>query len=284
MSIENKQTPPEQAVETPDEIRALFDRCVQKERDRLRGGTNNVEPTVQLIFAENAGPKFTTPPYNGDSLLWKSLYLDFVEELKTASDMRLWYLLGVWLKDEGIRNPETFFPRKILKELTKEFGISQADLRNVNALRLWLPYTEPLVRKARWLRKQEVKPDALNARLEQLGYDDGAVSLSATKPWRSPVEFTSEWVASRTLSSDNEYQRETLVNSYSRYFKEWRPLCFLCWERAVGEFWVCEKPIAHCQVHSPDKLPESENDAWLDRAGRRWWRQEFEIRYTMPAV
>src|SRR5580700_1536428 len=151
MSTQEKLSPPRSTGETPSEIESLFERCVQKERERQAQSTKEkMRPAIQEIFAENAGPKFVYD-LKGDALSLKNQYLQLVEELKTATDIMLWYRLGVWLKDEGIRNPETFFPESILKKLAKHFEISRGDIWNVNIVRLWLPYTEPLVRKAMWL-------------------------------------------------------------------------------------------------------------------------------------
>jgi hypothetical protein len=284
--MDEKEPLQNEPCESPDYIRDLLGRLVQREREWLDPSTRRTEPAIQEIFAEPAGPKFISLSRDlvDDAFRWKNLYLQTVDQLRTADGIMLWYFLGIWFKSEDIRNPETFFPTEILEQLREKFGISVGDMRIVSLIRLWFPYTEPLVRKDRWLRKSGVDSRTRNQRLQQLGYNPGAVELIAAKSWRSPREFTCEWVASRTQESSRKYERETLVNAYSRYFTGWRAVCPFGPERAVGEFWVCEEAVPHCDIHHPDNLPESQIDAWRDRTGRLWWREGLDIRYTAPSV
>jgi len=201
-----------------------------------------------------------------------------------------WYRLAQWLKSEGIREPDKFLPSNVLKRLTQIPGFSGADIRNTYAVRTWFPYTEPLVRKTKWLRQQ--KDVDLRKRLLELGYDSTAVNLatsgtSSQEPWGSAVEFTCEWIASRSSGSPTEYQRETLRNSYSRFLGTWRyrlSKCSFCDKPAEIEFWAYGNPVRNCREHGADQLPTSEDAAWKDQSGRRWWRQDLEICYTTPAV
>jgi hypothetical protein len=282
MSTADTQPVQEPPWDAPDEIKRLFDRCALRQKDWLSPSTKPLEIARQWLFEER---KFTSPPDAGaaEPLIFKKLYLELVEQLKTADDVMLWYWLGQWFKSEGIRNPDKFLPKKILDALTRELSISGADIRNAYAVRIWLPYTEPLLRRTRWLQQQKTR-NPRNA-LRNLGYDSEAIESAASRRWSSPVEFTCDWVAERTLGSGKEYQRETLVNSYSRYLKRWWSRvnkCSFCPEPAVGEFWVREESIPYCQLHRPDLLPLSENSAWTDHDGRRWWRQNLDIRRIPP--
>jgi hypothetical protein len=68
----------------------------------------------QWLFSEpkySSEPKFSSPMLADDPAVWKRFYRGFVEELKTANDPRFWYLIGEWLKFEGIRDPAVFFLR-----------------------------------------------------------------------------------------------------------------------------------------------------------------------------
>jgi hypothetical protein len=171
-------------------------------------------------------------------------------------------------------------------QIMKGMGISRADIRNAQLVRIWLPYTEPLLRKAKWLKKG--KKHRRSEHLESLGYDAQAVALvTSGRKWTSLVEFTAEWLAERSLRTNRHFQRETLVNSYSRVFPKGvmslMTRCAFCGENVDGEFWVGEEAIPYCEDHTPERLPESQTRAWTDRAGRRCWREGLEIRLAAPA-
>jgi hypothetical protein len=222
-------------------------------------------------------------PENPEPLFYKERYLELVEKLRgVQEDAEFYYWVEQWCKSEGLRVPKNFVPPKAARWLIKEAKISGADILNARVVRSWLPYTEPLVRKTRWLRQENA--GNLGKRLKDLGYDSAAIELVTSKRWDSPVEFTCEWVAWRSRG----HQRETLRNSYTRFFPKWHehaPMnkCSFCTAEADGEFWVREESIPYCQQHRPDLLPLSEDSAWTDRRGRRWWRQNLDIR-RIPAL
>jgi hypothetical protein len=293
MASNSDQLSGQSGADTPEKVKDIFKRCVavQQRLDRLNPKELRDFFSRQLLFADRLFPP--APKLDRDDLLiWKGqVYEALVEMLKTApNDDSFWYRLAQWLRSEGIREPGHFVPPGILRQLTSSAPFSGADIRNAYAVRIWLPYTEPLVRKVKWLRQQNEKD--LQKRLLELGYDSTVVDLVTQggtrdrKSWRSAVEFTSSWVASRSLDTEAEYQRETLVNSYSRFIGRTLRLskCSFCENPAENGFWVRGDPILHCSEHGADDLPITQNSARTDRFGRRWWREDLEIRYTTLAV
>jgi hypothetical protein len=289
MASNSGQLSGQSGVDTPEKIADLFKRClaVQQGLDRLNPKEIRDFFSRQLLFADRLFPP--APKLDRVDLLnWEGqLYEALVELLKTApNDDSFWYRLAQWLRSERIREPGDFVPPGILRQLTSGARFSGADIRNAYAVRNWLPYTEPLVRKAKRLRQQNAKD--LRKRLLELGYDSAAVGLIITvgardqKLWRSAVEFTCELVASRTLDTETKYQKETLVNSYSRFIRRSLRLskCSFCEKRAENEFWAYGDPIPHCRKHRADCLPTTGESALPDGFGRRWWREDSEIRCT----
>jgi hypothetical protein len=269
--------------ETEVQIQNLFEICDREEKEWLVKSDNASEVVGQWLF----GPRkfgFASESDVGNPLAWKSLYEDLVYELKAADDTRVWYLLGQFLNSTGIRDPITFFPKSILDKLRHDMAISVADIRNAELVRIWLPYTEPLMRKARWLKKAGSN---VPKRLQDFGYDPDIVNLFTRregeyKNWTSPVEFTCEWIATKSLGTDREFQRETLVNSYSRLYPKnsWSLIakCAFCGEDSEDEFWAAGEAVLYCEDHTPDDLPEFQTSAREDRRGRRYWREGLEIR------
>ena len=241
------------------------------------------ELALQALFDQHKIPP-PPDPEAAEPLFWKARYHEVVTQLREAKGDMLWYWLGQWFQSEGIRAPDKFVPPSAAKRLVKDAKISLADTRNTRAVRIWLPYTEPLVRKTKWLRKENA--GKLDRRLEDLGYDSAAIELVTSKHWDSPVEFTCEWVATQSLDTKTEYQPQTLRNSYSRFHAKWWlrvTKCSFCRAEADGEFWVGEESIPYCQEHRPDLLPFSEASAWPDRKGRRWWREDLDICCKPPS-
>jgi hypothetical protein len=277
MSIRDNQPPQEPPWDAPGKKERLFDRCVKMQVELDQASPQEI--ARQALFDERKLP-MPPKPEATEPWFYRERYLELVEQLRLADDDMLWYWLGQWFKSEGIRAPEKIVPLDVAKRLLQEGDISGADICNARVVRIWLPYTEPLVRKTRWLRQDNA--GNIKKRLKELGYDSAAIKMVAgLRRWESPVEFTCEWVASRST----EYQRETLVNSYSRYLKRWWSevnKCSFCRAEADGEFWVREESIPYCQLHRPDLLPLSEDSAWTDRRGRRWWRQNLDIRRIPP--
>jgi hypothetical protein len=273
----------------PAEIRALFERCEQRQKavsifafDKMR------ESFIQeMSFGP---PQFNRRPAAEDAPedAWSGqLYQTLIKRLKDAGDDdEFWRRLTLWLKAEGIREPQDFLPEDKYRKLTKNSrellaaGFSPADYYNSYLVRIWLPYIEPLLRKAQWLRQQNTPPEVKRVLLN-LGYNPELLKVlerpSPSGNWRSAVEFTCAWVAEKGGSGDTE----TLRNSYSRALGQrlWEGvICSFCEKPARKEFWAYGESVPHCTDHAADRLPTSEEFALPDRNERCWWRDDLDIR------
>jgi hypothetical protein len=279
--------------DTPDTIRALFALCSQRQKDV---SSASFEKLRERFIQEIAFPRLPyTPTPDPDVLSQAALasreyqYRKLVQLLKAASDdLRLWYWLAVWFRSEGIREPDKFLPADVYRKLTKEARqrsreFLSAAYYNSYLVRTWLPYTEPLLRKTKWLRQgkqRNAKP-----KLQDLGYDMKVLKIVEyqRRNWRSAVEFTCAWLVEKGGVAD----AETLRNGYSLVFGR-RMLskisCSFCEKPAVNEFWAYSESVPHCGEHGADQLPTSEDSAWADPSGRGWWRQDLEICCTTSVV
>ena len=84
----------------------------------------------------------------------------------------------------------------------------------------WLPYSQAQMADAEILRQQGKDPAP---ELVGLGYSAFPAANSARKRWRSPVEFTCEWLAERSGLPLAKPKRDpnparTLRNAYSRVY------------------------------------------------------------------
>jgi hypothetical protein len=279
--------------DAPDEIRALFTNCVRRQRvaTPAKFEAVRVRAIQDLTFFPPSSPKFDSLD---EVLIWRGLlYGKLLSSLRSAQNDEFWYRLALWIKSEGIREPEQFLPRDVYKRLTKEAeqqvkdsGLFGTGDFNAYLVRIWLRYTEPLLRKAKWLRQRK-PPCDVKRELERNGFDPKILAVLEGKTkkqnWTSAVEFTCAWVAERGGAAD----AETLRNAYSRAYGQRmlsRISCSFCEKPAVNEFWVRGDPILHCREHRADGLPATENSARTDRFGRRWWREDLEIRCATAAA
>ena len=282
--IENDQVQAEATGDSPGELRKLFDDCSNREKDLTQAKLETAR--VALIRELSFPPQFPRAPQISDRnsidlRMWcGDLYRTLTALLKEApNDDAFWWWLAQWLRYESIREPEAILPPEVLARLTKDAkrrlgSFLQTDDFNVLLVRNWLPYTEPLVRKARWLREAGTRnPRSI---LKIAGYSSSALDLVFSEAWRSPVEFTCEWVARRT-----PYRAPTLRNSYSRLFGKamfQRQKCSFCEEPAEDEFWAYGDRVVHCRLHKPEKLPKSQGEAWPADFGYLWWRNGLTLR------
>jgi hypothetical protein len=285
MSSDGKQP----TADTSGRVKALFEECKRRQRELKPSNYEAVRKFLirELSFDRLLFPR--APNLDGSELLiWQGqLHQALVTLLKKApDDDTFWYLLTQWLRSEGIREPERVLSPGLLRRLTQDSrqrlqGFLQTDDYNVYLIRIWLPYTEPLLRKARWLSAEGFRNR--RAELERSGYDSQAVDLVLQKAWNSTLEFTCQWIEDLTT----RYRATTLRNSYSRVFGKTalsRMKCSFCQNQAENEFWADGKPVLHCKAHGPDQLPTCEENAWRDDTECRWWRDESDIRCSFPPV
>jgi hypothetical protein len=267
--------------DTRAEIERLYKQCAGRENiSQSEYGKLRDFLVLELSFPPLFPPAPKLDPI--DLLIWQGhFYQTLISLLKKARDtVTFGYILAQWLRFERIREPKDFLPADVWRRLINDAeqrlqGFLQTDDYNAYLVRSWLPYTEPLLRKTKWLRDRKVR--SLRAVLRGTGYDPVAVDLVVEKKngWNSAVELTCGWLERRT-----SYKASTLRNSYSRVFGKStlrKMKCSFCDSLPDGEFWVSGNPVLHCKAHRADRLPASEADALPDRVGARWWRENLDI-------
>jgi uncharacterized protein (UPF0335 family) len=148
------------------------------------------------------GEKSTSPEWRYNQLL---------KLLREEDDTELrWLLLGRWLKQEKICDPEEFLPKQILEGLIRRYyrakKFSAADLTYWAAITQWKPYFERLESDLQEVRQ---KQGDVQAALKRMGYDAGAVNSTIEK--RTTASRIMHWFAAR-----RHVQIEKLQNAYSR--------------------------------------------------------------------
>jgi hypothetical protein len=273
--------------ETRGDIEALFQRCERRQNTATPSAVENLRTSLMLglRFGEVCP---TAPDVNSPDFLISQghVYQHLVALLRGArhDKDKFWYVLAAWLRSEDLIQPDRLLPKDVFERLTKGYkarlnSLSVKDHYNSFVIRTWLPYTEPLVRKAGWLKKRKEKRQVLRPaeELNRLGYALDAAELATSKTWVSAVEFTCEWLAPR-LGVD----APTLRNAYSRVVggqvtAATYQSCSFCKQPAKSEFWANGDPVPVCNTHKANKLPTSKTKAWFDHSGRRWWREDIIV-------
>jgi len=150
----------------------------------------------------------------------ESIYSRLVESLKKATGDDLWFHLALWLKNEGIREPEDWLPANIYSRLTQEprkrlQGISFTDMWHYELVRCWERYFAALLHE----KRKRSKSVNLKKGLVELGYEPKSVEIIMSKNWRSPVAPACEWLATRDIlrpKTENADAATMLRNAYSR--------------------------------------------------------------------
>src|SRR5215469_2085189 len=184
-------------TESAADIRALFVRCNRKQKEMKPAGLEEGRKFMIRHVSLGHIPLFsstesTTP--TAVLILQGRRYEELIQRLRAARGDDFWGCLAKFFLVEGIHDPEEFVPADVWKRLTGEAearakGFLQADYYNAIQIRQWLPYLEPLLRKAKWLRSTGVR--TLPSTLVGMGYDPDAISLVLSKKvsWRSAVEL-----------------------------------------------------------------------------------------------
>ena len=135
-------------------------------------------------------------------------YRDLLELVKHTPNKEIrWLVLAMWLKTEGVCEPEEFLPFRWRAHARKYFrGLSLADIRYATLVDIWRPYFERLMEDLRAL------PPNLRRVTEELkkrGYETSAIECARTR--RSPIPAICKWLA----PSEN-VDATTFRNAYSR--------------------------------------------------------------------
>jgi hypothetical protein len=275
-------------------VRSLFENCLKLERQRTRRSLDQFNAAIirDLRFRTSLFDVF--PERNSASASAESarafkykLLLEVFRNTKSPDERLL--ILAQWLWAELGQSPEVSLGEEVASRLSsavkkrlKSFPLN--DLYYTNLVLTWLPYTQRLFQDAQ-------RPGSKSDSLED--YEKNAVQIYRSKSWRSPIEFTCEWLAARggieTLKArkDPDMARR-LVNACARIVGRGAPhllKCDFCRKSAVAEFYAKGDGSAfHCAMHVAEQLPTSLSEAWPDHAGRRWWRAGKTIRCALPAA
>jgi hypothetical protein len=148
----------------------------------------------RFFRAFSAGPRVST---SSDPEL-AARYRALVESFRKTQhpDDRL-NLFAQWLWVELQITPEDALGEKEVERLSfgarkRLRGIPFNDMYYAQRVRIWLAYSERLFQDA----KAANIPNR-ETHLRTLGYDPSAVEVFISKRWRSAVEFTCEWLATR---------------------------------------------------------------------------------------
>ena len=200
-------------VSRPEDLRALYDKCVSEER-KLRSW-NLSALKKRLISTVAFRTRFPIPTSHVVNVLKKA----------KDNDEFFWFVLACWLSEEGVREPEDFLPPAIYSRLTQTArqyvkGISFNDMKLFEFVRCWEPYFEALLEdKKDLVKRHRTSPADVQKELSAAAYEPEAIELVMRKRRRSTVELTCEWVAGRGIipakTRDPDPVR-TLRNAYSR--------------------------------------------------------------------
>ena len=208
----------------PAELRAVYDRCSADEKILAREHPLKRQLVRELAFG---GKDFDSKPgFSGTDSELAAKYLLLVEKFRKAqsADDRL-RLFAQWLRVELDIKPEDSVGGKMVDHLSSNAvkrvnTIPWNDFYLSRLVEIWLPYCERLLRDSGSVRTASgnVEKDLL-AR----GYDQFAALILATnrKQWRSAIEFTCEWLATRGGIRMVKPRKEgdiarTLRNAHSR--------------------------------------------------------------------
>jgi hypothetical protein len=279
-------------------VRSLYERCLESEKKSTRKSFENLKNKFarELVFGGPILRAFSTWEQTSDFLesdpAAESALLHKMFRDAKSPDKRL-RLFAQWVWGQlGIR-PESSLGKDVVAKLTATTlkrlrRIPWNDLYYAHLIQIWRPYADSLFNDAETLRNLG---GSLEQRLSSLDYDNGAIEIFLSKTWRSPIEFTCEWLAARggvkmlKPRQDPDIAR-TLRNAYTKVFGKGAPhllLCIFCGKPAVSEFHASDRVSAsHCASHTVERLPISSSEAWLDLSGRRWWRSGRTI-YCQPS-
>jgi len=139
-------------------------------------------------------------------------YRELLRYLKGAADKKeeRWRVLAMWLKQEGLFEPEEFLPKDVFRNLTENVlrslagdrretyrDIKPSQMLYANLVELWLPYFQLLREAYLGLRRQRISD--IPSELTNRGFNLLATQIftNPIRPARSPVSAAVRWVADR---------------------------------------------------------------------------------------
>jgi hypothetical protein len=214
-------------------VAALFEECSASARSWSRTAIDRLRLVLalHLTFRGKVFQALSVRPL-GSTLSGPELaarYQALVESFRKTQhpDDRL-NLFAQWLWAELGIAPDEVLGTKEAQRLTVEArarlrGIPFNDLYYAELVQIWLVYSERLFLDARAANTR--KPET---HLQTLCYEPSAIELFTSKRWRSPVEFTCEWLGARAgiktvkARKDADLAR-TLRNAYTKIFGRGAP-------------------------------------------------------------
>lgn len=277
-------------VSEAEKVRGLFEQCSQAEQQWNDTGVDRIESELilRLVFRGPVFGAFGTASHGTESELTARYHLlRKLSQQAPDADQRL-NIFAQWAWGElDIPPMDSIGPDAVVRlSAAAQAQISAIpfnDLRYAGLVRIWLPYIERLFHDA----KSKIDgPSAAKKHLLALKYDQSAIDIFTAKEWRSLVQFTCEWLATRggiimeKPRSDSDTAR-TLVNAYSRIFGSGAPhllTCSFCGQKAVADFESQNGVSASgCVEHVPERLPASASEALRDLQGRGWYRSGTDV-------
>jgi hypothetical protein len=208
------------------DILALYEHCSESEKALTRNRNALKEILVRQI-------SFGAKVFDGISdqssvpleshLAAKYTFLGSAFRDKRSADERL-RLFAQWLWTEFQVQPEDSLGERTAKRLSSEAKkrvntIPWNDYFYAELVKVWLPYSTSILEDSQKLPGS--KTGGTEQSLTAVGYDAVMSTTVASKSWRSAIELTCEWLASRggipmiKPRKDPDMAR-TLRNAYSR--------------------------------------------------------------------
>jgi hypothetical protein len=217
----------------PLNVAALFEECSALEKSWSRSAIDRLKFVLarDLTFRGKFFRAFSVRPVVStlsDPEL-AARYRALVESFRKTRhpDDRL-NLFAQWLWAELEIAPDEALGEKEVERLSFEArerfrGIPFNELYYARLVQIWLLYSERLFQDA----KAANIPNR-ETHLRTLGYDSSAVEIFTSKGWRSAVEFTCEWLATRGGIETVKARKEpdparTLRNAYTKIFGRGAP-------------------------------------------------------------
>jgi hypothetical protein len=280
--------------------RSLYENCLKLEKQSNRRSLDQLKETLvrDLTFRGSIFDAFTKR--SSDPLVAElegAVKYDYLLEIfrKTKNPDERLHILAQWLWAELDQLPEDSLGKETVARLSSADRerlrrLPLNDFYYTQLIQTWLPYAERLFQDAKG-------PGSTSRRLRQdllsLGYEKNAVETYLSMSWKSSIEFTCQWLATRggikmlKPRKDPDMAR-TLRNAYSRILGQGAPAdlrCNFCEKSAVADFYAEDiGSVSNCAAHSAEHLPTSSSEAWIDLVGRRWWRAGKSIRCEPPPI
>jgi len=144
-----------------------------------------------------------------------SKYRDLLDILRNKSKEIRWLLVALWLKHEGICQPEEFLPSKFLQTQATNFfrGFSFRDIQLASVVEIWRPYFEELMDALRGDKKRRHRYKEV---VEEMGFDSDAIACCQGK--RRAIPAICDWLPGCGRLGKG-IDTPTLRNAYSRCSK-----------------------------------------------------------------